>query len=309
MLPSLRQRLILAGAILLGALGFLAARPYLEPYDLSTGISLFSARVAMPAALGIALVASLPAVVLAIFASATGHPLAGVFAMCMSLAVLAGMGGSVDGWFWRSPLPSEYGSLISEMVIWQTGIVLLILLIQKFREPIRKKFPALAFNDHLGSNTWVRLPGLTALLAGVISAAVGALLTFVLMRNTDTGQAVGAVLIAFTAGGLAAQSLFPQRNPIGILFSPALVAIISYVFAMLRYDSAESLLSALYANKLMAGLPGTCKVLPIFYASVGVAGCIMGIGMAQSIERSGKMSESPAGSTAAAGASNHGRTP
>jgi hypothetical protein len=73
---------------------------------------------------------------------------------------------------------------------------------------------------------------------------------------------------------------FPSINPVGVLFSPALVALAVYVYMMMGFESDRSVLEAWCGQ----GLPGLVLALPIHYISAGVAGCAAGVGLAQGID-------------------------
>jgi hypothetical protein len=180
---------------------------------------------------------------------------------------------------WRSRLPADYRNLIIEMLIWQAMWVVMLVVIEYFRSPLRTHLPALAFTDHLGVDTKIRFPQTQALLAGVVSAVVGGLGCWLFIRSSDPGQVIGAMIVAFTLGGLLGQLLAPQTNPIGILLSPAVVAVASYVWVMYQYNGNDAVLQAWYTRRFFAPALG----LPIYYASAGVAGCALGVGLAQAM--------------------------
>lgn len=279
MLPSMRQRLILAVAIALGSVALLAILPELRPADGSGGLSLMSAAVGPLRAIALVALACLPVLALGLVASVTGHPLSGIFVVGAALLVLAGVGGPIDPWMWRSNLPGDYRRLLLEIVIWQAGLVLMLLVIQRLRSPLRTRWPALAFSDHLGIDTHIRFPQAQALGAGLVTAVFAGAGCYLLIRSTEIGQIIGSLLVAFTLGSMIAQMIFPQSNPIGILLSPGLVAALSYGYVLANFASTERVLEAWYLRRL----PGSALVLPIFYASAGLIGCTLGIGLAQAI--------------------------
>ncbi|MCE9589374.1 MAG: hypothetical protein K8S99_02490 [Planctomycetes bacterium] len=279
MFPRLRQRLIIALAIALGAFCWLAVGSMVAAPDNSPGLSLFTARSGPAVAIIIVAVAGVPALVLGVMASASGHPLSGVFAVALSLGILAGWGGPIDGWMRRSALPGAYTWLIVECVVWQAGVIVMLAVIQRLRASLRSRLPALAVVDHLGMDTNLRLPRLHALGAGVVCAIVSGLLCFLLIRTSDTGQVIGSLIVAFTVGGMAAQFIFPQSNPVGILLSPGLVAVSAYGYVLMNLFTREGVLSAWWSG----GFPGPALVLPIYYASFAVAAAAMGVGLAQAL--------------------------
>ena len=136
-----------------------------------------------------------------------------------------------------------------------------------------------SFDDHLGVDTHLRFPQTQALLAGATTPLTAGVLCYLLLRNTDPGQIVCALLVSFTVGGLAGHLIFPQTNPIGILFSPAVVAVVGYTWVMLRFGQTDAVVSAWHRGQL----PGMALALPVHYASAAIAGCAIGVGWAQGI--------------------------
>jgi len=231
---------------------------------------------------------------LGMVASGASHPLAGVFSVSMALAILAMRGGPIDGLLQRGDGPSLYASLAIEMAIWLVGLVVMLTLIARSRLWIRRRFPKLTTELHYGTLTRLRVPNADALLCGAIAACVGGLVSWTLLKSTDPGQVFGGLLVGFTLGGLLAQQIAPQNNPTAILLSPYVVAIVTYLYTWLIYPSDHALLVSFHAGHL----PGLARALPIQYASVAVAGCAMGIGMAQAIEHAGEHGAQPDQSSA-----------
>lgn len=279
MLPSMRQRLIIAAAIAVGVLGWLWVRPLLLPADGTDGLSLFAARAGLPMAVALVLVAGIPALVVGVVASATGNLLSGVFAAAAALCVLAGSTGPIDDWMWRAQLPQGYRGFIFEALIWQGLWAVMLAVIGFFRSPLRTRWPALAFTDHLGVDTRIRLPQVQALMAGLVSAVIGGVAAWLLVRSSDPGQVIGGLVIAFAVGGMLGHVVFPQTNPVGILLSPTLVAIASYGYVLTQFNSHEAVLQAWYTRTLF----GPALAMPIYFASAGVAGCALGVGLAQAL--------------------------
>lgn len=285
MFPPIRQRLLIAVTIVLGAGAFSAVLPYVAQRDGATGLSLLDGDpwrivVAMVVMAGAGLVAAVPAVA----ASVTGNPMAGVFGLAGALAAAAARAGPIDGWMFRhaeaQALPREYGWLMAELAVWQLGWIGVLLLIQRLRSPLRTRFPALAFTDHLGMDTQLRFPQAASLLAGLTATVTGGALAYLLLRTSVTGQVEAGLLIAFAVAGLMGQMMFPQNNPIGILLSPAVVGAVGYTWVLLTTQSTPQVLADWYTGRL----PNLALALPVHYASAGVAGCALGIGWAQALQ-------------------------
>lgn len=279
MLPWMRQRLMIAAVVVLGAACWLAVGRMLLASDGASGVSLFTARSGpVMAALALAMVA-VPVLVAGLIVSSSGHTLAGVFAVTFSLGVLAGWGGPIDGWMRRASLPSDFSRLMIEVGLWQIGIVVMLVVIQRLRSSLRPRLPSMLVVEHLGSHTQLQFPDGRAIGAGLLAAVVSGSMAFVLLRSTSTGQVIGGLLIAFVVGGMAAQMIFPQDNPVGILLSPAVVALLAYGYMMMNFFTQDQVLHAWYTGKI----PGPSLVLPIYYASFAVAGAAMGVGLGQSL--------------------------
>jgi len=288
MMPTLRHRLFICIAITVGAICWWAVGPWLSAADGSTGISLMSARVPPAVAILLALVAAVPAVGAGLAVSSAGHPLSGLFAVSCALGILAIWGGPIDGWMFRNNLPNEYGWLMFETLIWFAGVLIMLTVVQQLRSPMRVRIPALAFDDHLDVDTHIRWPQAQAMGAGLTCAIVSAALAWACIADSDSGQVIGSLLLAFTVGGMVGQLLFPQSNPIGILFSPGLVAMVAYAYVLIRFSSTDQVMAAWFGRSsglaLSQRLPGIALALPIHYASAALAGTTMGIGIAHTIE-------------------------
>jgi len=101
----------------------------------------------------------------------------------------------------------------------------------------------------------------------------------VLIRNASTGQVHCALLLAFTVGGMVAHLIARHDNPVGILFSPALVATVGYTWVIMAYDTTPDVINALHRGEL----PGLALALPAHYTSAAVVGCTIGLGWAEAL--------------------------
>ncbi|MCC6681201.1 MAG: hypothetical protein IT445_09920 [Phycisphaeraceae bacterium] len=280
MLPSLKQRLILLLAVLIGTWCLLIVRQPLQTIDQGPGLSLLIAQVGLPMGLAYLLLGSLAALVLGVLASGAAHPLAGVFSISLSLAILAVRGGAIDGLLWRADSPRVYLMLALESLIWVVWLVMVIVVVARSRLWVRRRFPRLTTEQHFGTTTKLRFPGFDALLAGLTCATVGGLASWVLLTSTDSGQVFGGLMISFALGGLIAQQVVNGGNPAAIVLSPMLVAISAYLYVWMKYPDMQALLLGWNTGQL----PALARALPIHYASAAVAGCIIGVTLAQAIE-------------------------
>lgn len=284
---------MLAIAITLGGIVLVMAKPALLSADAAAGITLTHSHLGLTMALLVTLVAAIPAILMGMFTTATGHPLSGAFVVSTCLMFLAMAGGSMDGWVRSITGPSAYGSLIVETMIWSFILAWTITLCHLLRPAIRRKasaIPRFLLPDEQGQMVRLTLPNARGLGAAAIAALVGGLVSMILLRSPETGQVVGALLVGFTLAGLAGQMTLNQgSSPAAILFAPAIVAIIAYSLVAWQYDQHEDLLAAWFA--LTTTMPGASDrllslgmALPIFYMSAGVAGTTIGIGIGQTIQ-------------------------
>lgn len=280
MLPPLKHRLIIGIVLVVGALCWLLARNALTAGDGSTGLSLMDARAGMAPGILIVVIAGLPAVIAALIAASTGNPLTGPFVMAGSLLPLAALGGSIDGYLRRADLPGGYKPLAAEAIIWLILLATAFIAIDLLRKKVRPSLDRLAVKRHQGSRMTLTQFSGKPLMAGLITAAAGGFISNILIQTTDGGQVNCGLILGFGAGAMIAQMSVPQRNPLVMLLSPLLVAVGVYLWTAQAYPSADGLLNDLYTHHLL----NLALALPIQYASSGVVGCAMGVGLAQTLD-------------------------
>ncbi len=280
MLPPLKHRLVIGLALVLGALCWILALGPLRAADGSAGISLMDARCGTTLAVVLVVLAGLPAFGAGLLAASTGNPLAGAFTLAGALIPLASLGGPITGYYFRSPLPSVFKPLAVEAAVWLILMGTAFVVIDRLRKSVRPRLENLVVKRHLGARIEFGVPGGTSLLAGLITAVGGALLCNILVQSPDCGQVTGGLLIGFALAAMIAQSVVPQHNPLVILLSPMLVALVSYIWAGRIYTTPDSLLADLYRGDLL----NLVLALPVHYASAGVAGAAAGVGLAQTME-------------------------
>src|SRR5690606_18492056 len=135
-LPPLRQRLLIAAAIVAGGLIWMCIDSGLLPGDGTSGITLIDARVGAFAGVALVLLSGVVAVAGAILCGAIGNPLAAPFVLASALLFLAADGGSSLGFLWRTT-PGEYLPLFLETVFWFGIVALTMWLTQLLRAPLR----------------------------------------------------------------------------------------------------------------------------------------------------------------------------
>lgn len=288
MLPPTRQRILILAAIAVATCAWLAFRGWLVPGDLSSGISLGAASSGWFGAVTAVVLAGGVTLAVALVPGAAGHPLAGVFAAGIGLCVLAGWGGPIDGWMRRSALPGAYAGLIVESLVWHGGMLGLAWCMWKLRPPVRRLLPGVVCDPRHEALELPGRPDRAAVLAGLTAAAVGGGVCWVLQRSTSEGQVIGTMIAAFTLAGLAAQYWFPDnRHVLAVLAAPLVVSVAAYAAAWLMFPHEQATLTAWFNlggfDRHAARMPGPALVLPIYYASAGMAGAAMGAGMAGAI--------------------------
>ncbi len=248
------------------------------------------------------LLAGLPALVMGLAISSFGNPLSGLFAVGIGLCSLAVAGGEMDEWVRRSTasLPGDYFKLVLETLVWFAAVIAFLTIALKVRPAIRKSVPKLSDEHHCGRHMRLFQFDKSSWTAGGVTALIGGVLAFLLLRNAESGQVVGGLILAFMiaafVGMLVAGSLFgephprkgsdkidrmvaPPRNPVPIMLAPAAVAIIGYLLTFVAFSDQNDLLASWHTG----GVVGIARALPIHYASAGVIGCCLGVGWAQAV--------------------------
>lgn len=296
MLPTITQRLMMLAAMILGTLCLLPVLPALMAADGSAGLSLLDARTGVLGACGLLLLAGLPAVLAGLYVSASGNPLSGVFSIAFSLTVLAGQGGSMTGLIWRQAQRaagepsggSVFMQMEVEMLLWALAWCGVMLLIRRTRMAVRAGIVPhrlkTSFQHRLTEEDTPRFvlhvrPG----LAGLLCAALGWGMCWFLMRTPDTGQVIGSVLLSFVIAALTARLMLPTGNVVYLLLSPLLVGFVAYGYAAVVHGavSADELILRWQTGQIAP----PALAMPIHFASAGLIGVSIGIGMAQAIDR------------------------
>ncbi|MAX22982.1 MAG: hypothetical protein CMJ19_00645 [Phycisphaeraceae bacterium] len=212
-----------------------------------------------------------------------GRFTAGVCIFSGSLLVLACWAGSSVGWLHRAQLPGDYWQLIFETIIWQIFVLAGILVMYRFRPLVHKQLPQL-LKDGPDWKTNLRIPAIADFTAALICTVIAGVMAYLLIRNGSSKQVLVSLFLSFALGAGIGQSLMPNTNPIALFLSPGIVAIISYLMVLLRYDDSLLLYHAIYIGaepgvSLFNQFPGSALALPIQYLSAGILGCSIGIGI------------------------------
>ena len=291
MLPSLKQRLVIFVAVLIGGLLWLTVGSAVMPPSGDTGITLLDARSGLIAAVLLVILAGIPAGLLGTFVAAIANPLAGVFVFATCLWMLAAYGGDSSAFLWRVGVPGGYVWLIIEMLIWAGMYAALLTAMSRSRLLLRRRVPKLISPAYQTRSLTRQALRPSTAVACLVTTIVAALLCRLMVRDTDAGQILGSLAMAFALAAALGHAIVPGASAIGVLLSPVALAIVGYGYVIMGYGSQDELLAAWYTESL----PGLAWVLPIHYASAGVAGCTLGIGAAQGLEAARAHSAESAG--------------
>ena len=298
MLPTITQRLMMLVALTVGTLCLLPIRPMLTAADGTTGLSLIDARGGVFLACGLLLLAGLPALLAGLYVSSSGNPLSGIFTIGFALIVLAAQGGSMDGLIYRQaerPADAASGGSVFmqfevEMVLWALAWCLTMFLLRRYRQQIRGLCVPRRLKTNFSSQMEIVeddtprfvlhvRPG----LAGLLCALLGWVLCRVLMQTPTTGQVIGSILLSFTIAALCARLILPTGNVVYLLLSPLLVGFVTYAMGAVVHGSASA--EDLILRWQSGVITGPMFAMPIHWASAGLVGVSVGIGMAQAIDR------------------------
>ncbi len=286
MLPSQTQRMLMLLAVVLATPAWWVLAGWLSPGDGLNGWGLSDARMGWMLAAGLVLLTALPGLVAAGFLAAAGNPLSGVFSVALA-GVIATYGNSLVGVARRAAdadaADALYPRLAAEMGL---GVVILTLLLAGLgvsRRLWMGRVPGRLRSRHLGETAHFWTLSGKSVVAGLITAVVGGVLTAVLVRSADPQQVAGGLVLAFAIASLIGHSAAPNDRPWATLVAPAVVGVVGYAWALVQLRGAASpdaLLSALYTFDL----PGLALGLPLHYCTAGVLGCSLGLGIGQVIE-------------------------
>ncbi|MEM9346596.1 MAG: hypothetical protein AAGB26_08255 [Planctomycetota bacterium] len=298
MLPTITQRLLMLVVLVISTMCLLPILPALTAADGSSGLSLLDARVGVFGAVGLLVLAGLPALLLGLYVSSSGNPLSGIFTAGFALMVLAGHGGSMTGLIWRqaerpSTQPrggSIFMQLEVEMALWALAWCGMMFLLRRFRHRIRKTLVPPKLQTYFSTQLPIEeddtprfvlhvRPG----MAGVFCAAIGFVLCKVLMQTPTSGQVIGSILLSFIIAGLAARLIIPTGNVVYLLLSPLAVGFATYAIGAVLHGSASA--DDLMMSWQRGEITGPMFAMPIHWASAGLIGVSIGIGMAQAIDR------------------------
>ena len=277
MLPPLRQRIVLTLSLILGGACL---------WPMGDGHAVVDAGPWLLRGEGVMLVVlALPAVALGLIASAAGHPGAGLFVLAVSLLMPAMVGGPIDPWLLRLESPGAFTAMAVESLAYAGLIAAYAVVIRALRPKLRGALPGPLRSEHLGSDDpWRLQPASIATTLGAM-VLVGGVFAWLLLRSSYTGQVTGGLLAAFVLAGLIVHSFVPRPSLLATAIAPCVVGAIGFLLVTVQFATADDLLKAWFAGDL----PGLALARPIDYASAGVAGGVMGAGLAQALAHAREM--------------------
>ncbi|MEM7624486.1 MAG: hypothetical protein AAF333_02540 [Planctomycetota bacterium] len=282
MLPSQTQRGLMLVATLLGVVGWGWAAGRLQPSD-GWGVG----------AVVVFALAGLPAVLAAAAVAAGGNPLSAVVSLTLAGAFAAhgqSFGSAVRRADDTGAVLGMYSGWGVRLLAWFVFLIAAVAVLEWARPRLRPKLGKRLTSRHLadGSTLW-GVDG-TACVAALITAAVGAVLTMVLVQSADTGQVRGGLVLGFALAALVGFAVAPTKRPGLVLLSPGAVVLGGYVWATRRFfwnvtEDETPYADAFFAAFYRGELPGVAVVLPVHAVTAGVLGCAIGVGVGQVLEK------------------------
>lgn len=294
MLPSLTQRALMLLSALLGACAWHWVCRGLQPGDgagkwLSVHPDPGLSGPWMWIVLGLA---GLPALAAAALVAAAGNPLSAVASLTLA-GVFAASGYGFSDVVRRADdhqqLESLYPGRGLELLAWSAVVVAVAWALEFVRPRLRPRLGRRLTSRHTAEGVSLWGVDAKAWIAALVTAGLGAVTTFVLVRSADTGQVAGALVAGFALAAVIGHSVAPTKRPGLVLLTPLVVVAAGYVWAAQHYFGADApaptgdrFLAAFYRGDL----PGLVVVLPVHAATAGVLGCAVGLGVGQVIEKS-----------------------
>ena len=320
MFPNIRQRIIILAGLAAAGLIYLNAAGPATPADGAHGVLLLKA--AQPsAAIGTFIALTIPVIIISAVVGSFTSPLAGVFCLAAALIFPAVRGGSIDSWIRGISTGADFWALAAECFVWMVLLAIAAPACVVTAVRIARRLPrswvdpdafpgvdpanttALATTadkpgGFLGAALWgsavaggsmtVRTSDrLASVAATLLSAVIGSLLASLLLRSPDAWQVVWSLFAAFALGSLLATLLLSPRTAMGLMLSPLLAGAFWYAVVAVGGGSPQRLLAAYFSRTFW----NPAMALPIFYASAGTAGSLMGYAWAQVFSFSDEVAE------------------
>jgi hypothetical protein len=200
------------------------------------------------------------------------HPDAGLMCATVGLAVLSVRGGPMRYALFESPQRSVFLSLASELFLLGALAVLGWMIVNRF----------------FGAGEEVEIgceqPSGQKLLTTATQAVGMTILMLLLCKSDDKAQCLAAVGISALLASMAAHWFAPAAPSPWVWTGPLLVGMIGYLIAYFRARGIE-------IGRIDGPFAALARPLPLDYASLGVAGAMMGYWTAARWHRAGESKE------------------
>jgi len=311
MFPHIKQRVMIIVTIVVCGFVYLQGADVARAADGSDGCTL-----AMAAAPGEAflwfLALSVPAVLLGTVASLLGNRYGGAFAVSIALIFPAIKGGDVQAWMLNAESSTAFFGLALDAVMWGAIVLTTLLAIDRLAGLIRhhlgwaeqpdlpgasgpmttaemdlhvfavRNFPgigglvriAIAIRHTVTRQTGLSDDAARVVLSGVASTLLGLMFASLFLQSYETMQVVWGLFLAFLLAVMLTTVMFPTDRPAGMLISPVAASLLVAVVLGLTGGTGVEIKSAFIEDRLWNAALG----LPVYYASAGLAGAVLGIG-------------------------------
>ncbi len=316
MFPSFRQRLLVLVAMIACGLMYLYSYRVMLVDDGARGATLLFA--ASPVgAIGRMMVVTVAAILVGSLVAAIGSPLAGVFTMAAALTFAAVPAGTIHDFIMNASGGGDYYLLAVELLVWGVILLGSTVAIFRLSFLLRCRLPnALlagdTWRDELdvasqkpdGGIFWGYTPTVKksgplanvppseggdssalplwqqGLAATLVTMLIGGLASHFLLRSQEVFQCLWSLGFAFCFGAVIAHQIFPLRNPLYILAAPFVAGMIFYIYTGATLSGGDELSYAFVTPNVprTPTIVGPAMALPIFYASAGLAGAVIGLG-------------------------------
>ncbi len=223
----------------------------------------------------------LPALMLGVVLSSTGHVASGPFVVACVMLFAVGQDGAMDAAVRRDPSSSAAHQRVLEAMIWAAAVAGYVWCCRVGRRRLRDRLPEWLVSPIRGGDRSLGLKrgrGIS-LLAGLVTALTAASLGWFCIVTPALSQVAFGVFTAMVVGGFLSALMLPGARCGPVLTAGLAVAAVGHAWSawQLAGMSPQAVLSAWYVQDWS----GLAMALPVVYASAGVAGGATGFGLAQ----------------------------
>lgn len=188
-------------------------------------------------------------------------------------------------WLQGNDFTALFSKLIGETLLLAAVLAGAAAIIVAIRRAVGAAKPGLMWTDPLADAPKPELPRDQAIMrrfAGfALMLAISIILILVLLRTSDSGQVIFALLTANFLAVLAAQQSFPTRSSVSAWAGPMLIGILFYLlatFGAMAFPQGQQAGPNLWANVMLYACP-----LPIDWMTAGAGGGVLGYWISQRI--------------------------